>query len=98
MPPPGPMGAPDPVHTHLCAVALPQPGPPEVVVEGVGRQEVDVAEEDVGCEGLGQGHVAELVDGVEGALPVYHVVVTGAWLASAPFSPGKEQAAGVWET
>ena len=90
MPPPGPMGAPDPVHTHLCAVALPQPGPPEVVVEGVGRQEVDVAEEDVGCEGLGQGHVAELVDGVEGALPVHHVV--------GHVLPGREHRRGLHET
>ena len=66
------------------------PDPPEVVVEGVGRQEVDVAEEDVGREGLGQGHVAELVDGVEGTLPVHHVV--------GHVLPGREHRRGLQET
>lgn len=56
----------------------------------MGGQEVDVAEEDVGREGLGQGHVAELVDGVEGALPVHHVV--------GHVLPGREHRRGLHET
>lgn len=56
----------------------------------MGGQEVDVAEEDIGREHLGQGHVAELVDGVEGALPVHHVV--------GHVLPGREHRRGLHET
>lgn len=65
-------------------------GGPEVVVEGVGGQEVNVTEEDVRREGLRQGHVAKLVDGVEGTLAVHHVV--------GHILPGGEHRRGLHET
>lgn len=47
---------------------------PEVIIEAIHRQEVDVCQEDVRGLRVGQGHVAQEVDGVELPLLVDNVV------------------------
>jgi len=61
-------------HKERLPGARPAKSLPEVIVEAVHRQEVNVSQKDVRRLRVGQGHVAQEVDGVELPLLVDDVV------------------------